>query len=149
MTRKSYADYILNDDLQPEKFSRKIKIAVLRNYTVELLLPVLKSEIAKNGIYPEIFLGDFDTIMQDLLFENSQLHEFQPEFVCLFLDLRIISPKLSYQLPILTEEEIEIEVQHIVEHFRRILELIHDKFSATVICHNFIGSSYPSRGILD
>ena len=57
----------------------RLRVAVLRNFTVEPLIPVIQGEIARAGFYPEIYLGAYDAMMQDVLDPDSALYAFQPD----------------------------------------------------------------------
>ena len=54
-----------NNDLKP------LRIAILRNFTIEPLLPVLKGEASLSGFFPELYVGDFDAIAADVFNAES------------------------------------------------------------------------------
>src|SRR5689334_6376824 len=60
-----------------------LRVALLRNFTVEGLLPVLTGEIVRAGFAPTFYLSDFDAVAADVLNRDSGLYRFQPDFVVL------------------------------------------------------------------
>lgn len=147
---QSYANYLFADaDLQSHMFSKSMKIAFLRNYTVEMLLPVIRGEIAMTGTYPDIYLSDFDVVLQEALQSDSPLYQFQPDVICVMLDFRILSPKLALTFSALTSEEIDAEKTRVITYYETLLAALHQNSSASIICHNLFGAGTPCMGLLD
>ena len=80
---RAYADYtaVANElaALTPEQSQLPpLRVAVLRNFTVEPLIPVLAGEIAAAGFHPQFYVGGFDAVQADVLNPASALYAFEP-----------------------------------------------------------------------
>ena len=65
-----------------EKFGLEpLRIAVLRNFTLEPVLPVLRGELALLGFSPNLYVGEFDAIAEDVYNQDSPLYEHKPDFI--------------------------------------------------------------------
>src|SRR5258708_30902237 len=80
-------------ELTPEASELQVlRVAISRNFTVEGMVPVLEAELARAGFYPQVYLGEFDAISQDLLDLQSGLFSFPPDFI-------VIAPLLGKLAP--------------------------------------------------
>ncbi len=150
MADPSYTDYLFADgERDRSAFSRTLRVAFLRNDTVEMLLPVIRGEIAAAGAYPEVWLGDYDTITQDVLADDSALYAFHPDVICMFADLRNVSPLYAHAFSTLDEQGAAAEEARITAWMKLLLDRLQERSSATVVCHTFVGRGTPSAGILD
>ncbi len=68
--------------------------AILRSFTVEPVLPVLKAGAYAAGIALEIHLGEFNAYAQEILDSESALFGFQPDAVVLAVQTRDVAPEL-------------------------------------------------------
>jgi FkbH-like protein len=68
--------------------------AILRSFTVEPVLPVLKAAAYAAGIALEIHLGEFNAYAQELLDSESALYRFQPDATVLAVQTRDVAPDL-------------------------------------------------------
>lgn len=69
------------------------RVAVVGNSTLQFLRDPLEYLLAQRGIRAELWLGDFDNHMQDVLSPNSRLYQFGPQVVVLLLDHHAIKDK--------------------------------------------------------
>src|SRR5689334_12936140 len=68
--------------------------AILRSFTVEPLVPLLKAGAYSAGVVLEIHLGEFNAYAQELLDPESALYRFQPDTVVLAVQTRDVAPEL-------------------------------------------------------
>src|SRR5271156_4085367 len=61
------------DQLRDKLPLAKFKLAVLRSFTVEPILPLLRAEAFAYGIDADIHLGDFNTYVQEIVDAGSSL----------------------------------------------------------------------------
>ena len=123
--RRSYANYLFaDDDLQANMFSRSLKIAFLRNYTIEMLLPVIRGGLALSGTYADVYLSDFDVVLQEALQPESPLYQFQPDVICVMLDYRMLSPQLALMPSKLTASELESEKKRVLDYYEALLNAL-------------------------
>lgn len=65
-------------------------MAVLRNYTIEGIVPLLKHYTYQAGLAPAVSLGGFDTIRQDILDPTHRLYSPPPDVVVLSIVLEYL-----------------------------------------------------------
>src|SRR5688500_17613235 len=99
-TEFSYLDYLaLNGAIKERDQTISqlpvLRVALLRNITIEPLLPVLAGEIVRSGFQPEFYVGDFDTIAADIFDDRSAFYRFDPHFVILTQWLEGLRPVLA------------------------------------------------------
>jgi len=151
---RKYSDYleVLSDIRKNPEFSKNLpslKIAVLRNFTVEPLLPVLEVEIFIAGFIPNIWVGDFDNVAFEAMSSTSELDEFKPDFILVFNWLDTISPALTTQFVLKTKSEIDKEVVRVRQFYRDIEGGLRKRFSVPITITNFNLPMDSTLGILD
>src|SRR5450759_3916481 len=72
----------------------KQRWAILRSFTVEPVVPVLKAGAYAAGVALEIHLGEFNAYAQEILDPGSSLYGFQPDAVVLAVQTRDVAPGL-------------------------------------------------------
>lgn len=148
---KSYAEYCeLYDDFSNSKSNLPIfKLAILRNCTIEPLIPLLKIEIFEAGYYPEIYISQYDGIAADALNPNSELFNFGPDLIFVFQWLQVASKKISSTFFQHNEKELEDEVARIIKFNFDVNNEIRRNSGAPIISTNFCDTGYHTLGILD
>lgn len=125
------------------------RIGVLRNFTVEPLLPVLEAEIARDGLIAKTYLGDFDAIAADALDSNGPLAIFDPQAIVLALWLDALSPRLVTRFPSLSADDVRAELSRVLTYLREMLNGIRRFSQAPVLLNNFPMPHRRALGILD
>jgi FkbH-like protein len=126
-----------------------LRVAVLRNFTIEPLIPVIKGEIASIGYYPKIFLGDFDAIPRDVFNPDSALFQFNPDMIILAQWLDTLSPDLSARFPSLKPEQVSDLTEGLLTRITDFVASIRKVSSSPIFVNNFPLPPYPALGILD
>jgi len=126
-----------------------LNLAVLRNFTLEPLVPVFKGEISLSGFNPQVYLGGYDTIAQDVFDANSELYRFKPELIFLFQWLETLGPDLVTRFSSLSESDINEEIERIVLGVRQFISAIRNNTKAPIVFNNFVLPAFPTLGILD
>ena len=75
---------------------KEIKIAFLRNYTVEKIIPYLELFFLKEDFLPKFYFSEYDNIFQDILNDNSDYYKFIPDLTILAMTTSFVSEKLTY-----------------------------------------------------
>ncbi len=125
------------------------KAAVLRNFTLDPIIPVIKGEIALAGFYPEIYLGGYDTIAQDVFEPKSALYGFEPDVVILVQWLEALSPALTVRFPSLSNGEVDAEIERIADFTEELVTALRKNIGAPVLLNNFPLPHRPALGIMD
>lgn len=149
----TYLGYLeLCNELDSEdsiKQGTPFRIAVLRNFTIEPLLPVLKGEIFLSGFHPDFYLGDFDTIMGDVKNPDSVLYAHKPQMIFIAQWFELLSPKIASSFIKLSLEERESEMSRVLKGMTNILHSIRTNSKSPIIINNFQLPHYTTLGILD
>jgi FkbH-like protein len=125
------------------------RVAILRNFTIEPVMPVLKGEFFLAGTRADFFIGDFDTIANDVMNPGSGFYTFQPQLVILAQWFELLSPAVSHSFITLSLSEKEEEMKRIVRDLKNILMAIRKNSKVPVIINNFPLPVTTTLGILD
>ena len=71
---------------------RPVRVAVLRNFTVEPLDAYIAVKGAAAGIAVDVRVGGYDTAMRDAMTAESWLFDYQPDVVIIALSLELLAP---------------------------------------------------------
>ncbi|MBU3597328.1 HAD-IIIC family phosphatase [Polynucleobacter bastaniensis] len=147
MNAYSRVDNLLFD--QPSSGLELLRIAAVRNFTIEPLIPVLRSEFALAGYFAEMYLGDYDTVSMDVLNSKSRLYDFNPNMLLMFFWLETLSPMLTLEFIRLSHEEVQLEIKRIIDEISNLIKNFRNNSTASILINNFPLNSYPTLGILD
>ena len=125
------------------------RIAILSNFTMDAMVPVIEGEVALSGFHPLIYQAGFDTVAQESLAASSGLYSFRPDFIVLAEWLEPLAPELSTRFLSLSPEKVGGEIERVLAYLREILSAIRCHSSAPVLLNNFPLPAYPTLGILD
>ena len=132
-----------------DKGSTSLKLALLRNFTLEPLVPVLKGEVSLANYHPEIYLGGYDTIAQDVLDLNSEFYSFKPDLVFLVQWLETLAPEFVSRFVSLSESRVTEEIDRVIEGVSQFIVAIRKNIKTPLIFNNFVLPTFPAYGILD
>ncbi len=113
------------------------RIAILRNFTVEPLLPIIKSEVARMGFFPEIYLGNYDAIAAEVMDEKSKFYAFKPHFVILAQWLDNLARELMKSFIDFSKERLGVTVDRIFETITTQIRQIRKLSIAIILINNF------------
>jgi len=81
----------LAKEIKKRKFEKAdIKIAVLGSASIQYFVMVLRYILKEKGIFADIYEGEYDGIMTDIMNTDGALYEFQPNTVIILPDYRYI-----------------------------------------------------------
>ena len=128
---------------------KAVKVAILRNITVEPLLPIIGGEMVTIGFAPEMYISDFDAIHTEVFNPQSRLYKFTPDYFLLFQWLEILSPNFTSAFVSLSANEINLEILRLVTYFDRLFFSIRANSSNPILLNNFPLPDFTTLGILD
>ena len=128
---------------------KPVRIAILRTFTIEPLIPVFGCKCYQMKLRPEFYLGDYNIVEQEILQPNSELYRFQPEILILSLRPQEFCPKLLDSFLEFSPGELRKEVERVIMTIDNLLSTLRSQSDAKVILHNFELCQYPTLGILD
>lgn len=126
-----------------------LRVAVLRNITVESIEPYLKYLADESGYAADIRFGEFDNIVQEALGSAPTLFGADLDAVLLFAPLIALSPQLESGFPLLSRSEIDAEVERLLQLFDTVSRGIRSQTDAMILWHGLESPLYPAMGILD
>jgi FkbH-like protein len=131
----------------------KFKLAILRSFTVEPIVPLLRAEAFAYGIDLEVHVGDFNTYVQDILDGQSSLYRFAPNAVVLAVRTDQVAPELWRDFadlaPEAPEQAGERVFRGVVHNYEQWIGAFRKHSQAALIIHSLERPSSPSLGILD
>ncbi|MFO0827690.1 MAG: HAD-IIIC family phosphatase [Phycisphaerales bacterium] len=125
------------------------RLAILRSYTVEPIVPMLKAGAYCAGIALDVYLSEFNAYVQDIINPSSPLYAFQPTVVVLAVQTRDIAPDLWLRFVDLSPQQVDESAQHIVDAYRSWIETLRRHTKAHVIVHNLERPAHPALGAFD
>jgi FkbH-like protein len=126
----------------------KCRIAFLRSMTLEPLIPIFRGAALVSGINPSIHVGLFNSYLQELLDEKSDLYSFAPDIVILAVQTRDIAPEVWDAFADLTPQQVDAAVERISSEVSQWIRAFRQRSNASLILHNF-AKPFPSQGVLD
>lgn len=127
----------------------KFKLAILRSFTVEPIVPLLRAEAFAHGIDLEVHVGDFNTYVQDILDGQSSLYRFAPDAVVLAVGTDQAAPELWRDFADLAPEAAQQAAERVVRGYEEYIAAFRKQSQAALIIHSLERPSSPSLGILD
>jgi FkbH-like protein len=137
-----------------EQFRSKLnlvpyRVAVLRSYTVEPIVPLVRAAAFCAGLDLTIHLSDFNTHVQEILDASSPLYRFTPDAVILAVQTRDVAPDLWRDFADLDAAGVHRAVDRVVADFNSWISNFRNRSNAHVIVHNLEQPVAPSQGLLD
>lgn len=151
-------DPVLLTDREVDTLARALKgkdeqadarIAVLSNFTLDLLPRFLAVRCAAEGVRTAAYVGPFDQHVQEVLNPGSGLHRFRPGLVFLALALRRLRPDRMDAFATLSAAGRRALQDEIVQHLESWVAAALNKLSATLLIANFAAPPRPLAGVAD
>lgn len=127
----------------------RYRLAILRSFTVEPAVPLLRAAAFASGIDLTVRLGDFNAYPQEILDEQSSLYRFAPDGVILAARTADLAPDLWNQYPDLSQGAVAEAAQRVSKSFEQWIGAFRKRSSAALIVHSLEQPARPSTGVLD
>jgi FkbH-like protein len=124
------------------------RLAILRNMTVEPLVPAIEAELARSGFQPQIRLGDFDTIGRDAR-TGGPIDEVPPDLVVILRWLEQTSAPLATGFLALRSDEVAAAIDDVVGRIRDELGALRARTRVPILVNTFPLPDLTTLGILD
>lgn len=125
------------------------KIAILRSFTVEPMVPLLRAAAYAGGIDLTVQLGDFNAYTQEILSAGSGPLQSQPDIVILAVQTRDIAPELWPDTGSFEPGTGPAIADRVIETFRGLVASFRQNSQASLILHNLEQPDIPGPGVLD
>ena len=137
------------DQLRDRVALTRFKFAILRSFTVEPILPLLRAEAFAYGIDLEIHVGDFNTYVQDIIDAGSALYRFTPNAVALAVRAEDLAPDLAGGFADLSPETARRAADRVAQSYEQWIGTFRQHSQAALIIHALERAAHPSFGVLD
>lgn len=118
------------------------RVAIVRSFTVEPVVPMLRAAAGVSGIDLSVHVGEFNAYAQELLDPQSELYAFEPDVVFLAVQTREVVPELWSELADLSAAQIEDSVERVVTSFGSYIDAFRGRAPADLVIH---GLELPLR----
>lgn len=124
------------------------RLFVMRSFTVESALPLLRAQAFCGGIDVTAQVGEFNTYVQEILDPSSALYAFKPDAAILAVQTRDVAPDLWSRFPDLSEEDVRGVIEEVAASFEGWIGSFRANSPAHLIVH-LLEVPEPSQGVLD
>jgi FkbH-like protein len=125
------------------------RVFILRSFTVEPVVPLLRAAAFAGGIDLEVELGGFNAYAPEILAPESALYAYKPNAVILAIQTRDVSPSLWSGFADLSPVEVEETVAAVSSQIGGLLAKLRERSPATVVVHALDTPDAPALGALD
>jgi len=127
----------------------KISIEILRDSTLDQLLPFVEVACFRKGLDASVRMGDLTTVQRDVRDPQSQLYKGNSDIIVLALRLQSIAPELVDRFETLNASQAS-ELEDLALHtIVSALEIVRQHSKATILVHNFESPRFPSTVLSD
>jgi FkbH-like protein len=125
------------------------RLAILRSFTLEPVVPLLRAEAFVSGIDVTVRLGDFNAYPQEILDRSSSVYSFAPETVILAVQTRDVAPELWTGYADLSPDAVSASVARVIGSFQSWIRAFRRYSASNLIVHTLEPPPTPSLGVLD
>jgi FkbH-like protein len=125
------------------------RLFILRSFTLEPALPLLRAAGLLGGIDLTVDMGDFNTYAQEVLDAQSRLYRCQPNTAILAVQTRDLAPELWDSFADLSPDEVDTVVERVTRELGQLFQSFRSLSEAHLVVHNFDIPSMPRCGVLD
>jgi FkbH-like protein len=125
------------------------RVAVLRSFTVEPLVPLLRAAGVAAGLDLTVHVGDFGAYAQEMLDPASALYRFSPDVVILAVRTADIAPDLWAGFAELGPGAVRAAGDRVLGEFAGWMDALRRHSPARLVVHGLELPDLPGQGILD
>ncbi len=145
------ASYVIScyERLRPLANLTPCRLAILRSFTLEPAVPVLRAAALLGGIDVTAHITDFDNYSQQILDPASGLYAFNPDVVIFAVQARDIAPDLWDRFTDLTAQQRDARVKELMGAMSEWVRAFRSRSRASLLLHTLEQPAFPGAGILD
>ena len=129
--------------------AERLRVRVVRTFTVEPVLPLVRAEAAAYGVDLDIGVGPFNVWAQELLDPRSATYAAEPQVIVLASTTRELSRGLWDGFVGLRREDVDAEVDRVVAKLARVVAAARGNSNAHMLLHTLDAPAIPANGVLD
>ncbi len=137
------------ENLRPLLHLTPSRLFILRSFTVEPVVPLLRAAAFVNGMDLTVQVGDFNAYAQEILNSNSRVYSFAPDLAILAVQTRDVAPILWEDYTTLSSAEATAVVEQVVASFQNWVRVFRTHSKASLVIHTLEMPFLPAQGILD
>ncbi len=123
------------------------RLAILRSFTVEPVVPILRALALFHGIDLIVHVGDFNAYNTELLDPQSSFYGFNPDVVILATQTRDVLPELWNDSA--ATEDCEALAARAASNIEHLIDSLRSRSKAHLILNTLEMPNFPNAGILD
>jgi FkbH-like protein len=135
--------------LRPQLGLLPYRVAVLRSFTVEPMVPLFRATAFIGGFDLSVHLSDFNAYPQEILDPGSSLYRFKPDAAILAVQSRDLAPELWNEFGDLDLGQIRAASSRVATDFGQLISTFRKNCAAHLLVHNLEQPCFPANGILD
>jgi FkbH-like protein len=125
------------------------RVAVLRSFTVEPVVPLLQAEAALGGCRVHPWVGDFNTYGQEILDSQSGLYGHRPDTVVLAVQARDLAPELWSGFATPDDAAIAAGIEAATERLAGLVDQLRARTDANILVHGLAAPPLSSEGLVE
>ena len=125
------------------------KVVILRTFTVEPCVPLLRAAAGLQGLSLDVQVGPFGVLLQELLDPRSATHAFAPDCIVIAAQLCELSPALSSGFADLRDAEVTTELERVRALYADLIAAARAHTQASIVLHSLEVPRPSSSGLLD
>ncbi|HWB82779.1 MAG TPA: HAD-IIIC family phosphatase [Bryobacteraceae bacterium] len=122
---------------------------ILRSFTVEPVMPLLRACAFTSGIDLSVKPGEFNSYVQELLDPGSFLYTTSPDTVVLAVQTRDLAPELWRDYSGLDADARQASVKRITQEYESWVQTFRSRSQANLIVHTLAAPPVASQGVYD
>jgi FkbH-like protein len=147
----SNAQFVLKqlERIKPGLDLRGVRAAILRSYTVEPLVPLIRAEALSYGLDLAVHLGGYNTYAQEVRDPAGDLYRFEPEIVWLATQTRDVLPELWNNSVEMGSPAFDRLVDRTRSELLALISAVRSHSQADVVLNTFDAPPFLGAGVLD
>jgi FkbH-like protein len=147
----SAASFVVSrfEQMRPQLKLQPFRLAILRSFTVEPMVPLLRAAAFCAGIDLTVHVSDFNAHVQAIMDSGSTLYGFAPDAVILAVQTRDVAPDLWNDFAALGPEDIDRASARVGTEFRDWIRAFRKNSTAHLVVHNLEQPIRSATGLLD
>jgi FkbH-like protein len=137
------------ETLRPHLDLTPHRCAILRSFTVEPLIPLLRAAAFTAGLDLTVHVGQFNSYAQELVDPAGALYAFNPQTVILAVETRALAPELWQSSAPLDASHTNPVIERVTAQFEGWILTLRTHSQANLIIHSLAAPVSPSLGIFD
>lgn len=149
MTRAEYVQRAAAITAEPDPNLKKVSLAVLSTFTLDLMKPCLIVEGATRGFLFDLWLAPFGQVEQQAFDPDSLLYQTKPDQILIFARIEDWAPEVVFRFVSLLSSDLAALRETIISRLARILDEISQRTQASILVANFPTVSWLAAGAAD